>query len=85
MLALVLCFGGIGSDRMDIVAQLRQWGSLKVGDPLPADAWGSRLSELLNSSADTIEFLRTEVERLHAQLTRANCPVVDARNSEESA
>ena len=65
---------------MDIVARLRQGG------------------ELMQSAADTIDFLRTEVdargaeiERLgdslnkcHAKLMRANCPVVDARNSEES-
>ena len=32
--------------------------------------------ELMQRAADTIEFLR-------AELARANCPVVDSRNSEE--
>ena len=65
---------------MDIVAQLRQ-----------GVCGHERLdNELMQSAADTIEFLRTEITRLgesldkcHAKLMGANCPVVDARNSEE--
>ena len=39
------------------------------------DPWDT---ELMQRAADTIEFLR-------AELARANCPVVDSRNSEEFA
>ena len=64
---------------VDIVARLRQ------------GAYSDRLdNETMQAAADTIEFLRTEITRLgesldkcHAKLMSANCPVVDARNSEE--
>jgi len=64
----------------DIVPHLRQGIS------------GVHVAErLMDSAADTIEFLRAEVDRLnasldkcHAALMRANSPVVDSRNSKES-
>ena len=71
---------------MDIVAQLRQGVDASAGRPY-RDALDD---ELMQGAADTIEFLRTEIDRLgnslnkcHAKLMRANCPVWDARNSEE--
>lgn len=65
---------------IDIVVQLRQGvHSARYDD------------QRMQAAADTIEFLRTEIERLgeslnkcHAKLMGTNCPVVDVRNSKES-
>ena len=53
---------------MDIVARLRQGVD-------PSEIFLAE--QVMDSAADTIEFLR-------AQLARANSPVVDCRNSEET-
>ena len=70
---------------MDIVARMRQ------GVEGRDDVGIEETERTMNSAADTIEFLRTEVDRLgdslnkcHAKLMQANCPVWDARNSEET-
>ena len=44
----------------DIKAELRKWGALKVGDPVPND-WGPTLTKLLNDAADRIYDLETEL------------------------
>ena len=67
---------------MDIVAQLRQHA---YSAQLRQDAYSKLDDTLMQSAADTIEFLRTEGVRLQGELARANCPVVDSKNSEESA
>lgn len=67
---------------MDIAVRLRQ--GIDPNDMVETE-------RAMDSGADTIEFLRTEITRLgesldkcHAKLMRANCPVVDARNSKET-
>lgn len=42
-------------DRGELIADLRKWGALKVGDEFPVNDWGPALSKLLNDAADTIE------------------------------
>lgn len=41
----------------DLVAELRKWGALKVGDQFPVNNWGPALSELLNAAADKVELM----------------------------
>ena len=45
-----------------IVEELRKWGAIKVGEPIPAElggsnGWGAALTKLLNEAADRIEYL----------------------------
>ncbi len=42
----------------DLVAELRRWGALKVGEPIPANGWGPPLTALLLAAASEIETLR---------------------------
>lgn len=44
----------------DLVAELRRWGSVKVGTPFTGNDWGPPLTKLLNDAADEIESLRNE-------------------------
>lgn len=76
---------------MDIVARLRQGHRIDDGNPSIGRPPGYAMLPIMDEAADTIEFLRTEITRLgesldkcHAKLMQANCPVVDVRNSKES-
>lgn len=49
----------------ELLAELRRWGSFKVGDPLIND-WGPPLTKLLNEAADEIERLQAERDHMLA-------------------
>ncbi len=56
-----------------IIEKLRRIAATEIGAPLPEElqspnGWGPPLSKLLNEAAD-------EIERLRAELDRANSPV----------
>lgn len=54
------------SSNKELVAELRKWGSLKVGDQIPNE-WGPPLTELLNGAADRIDELASDLLYDHDQ------------------